>query len=114
MKKSTIDSLPKLKKKHPTLYAEIKEKFVSSNKRLSNFDVDYFLYDTKTHEFSLTLSSGIADELEVFDCNGEMIDDEVSIDNVSFDRTISKDDFFDVESPFVKEMLDEDDHESDF
>lgn len=114
MKKVTIDSLPKLKKKYPALYTEIKEKFSSNGKKLSNFEVDYFHYDGKKHTFFLTLSSGISEDLEIFDANGEMIDDEVSIHNASFDRTVSKEDFFDSDNNFVREMLDENDHDIEY
>lgn len=112
MKKS-IDTLSKLKKKYPSLYNEIKEHFVDHKKKLSNFELDYFVFKEKTNEFMLSLSSGIADELEIFDMSGEMIDEEVSVNKASFDRSFSKEDMFDTESPFIKEMLDEDEFNGD-
>lgn len=114
MKTSTINTLSKLKKKHPSLYEEIRDRFHSNGKRLGDFELDYFLYDQKKHEFVITMSSGIAEELEIFDMNGEMIDDEVSVHDASFDRTMSKEDFFDPDSNFMREMLDENENDNDY
>jgi hypothetical protein len=113
MKKGQISTLRDLKRVHSELFDTMKETLEEEGGKLVNFELDYFVYDKRTHTYFITLSCGIGDELQLFDMTGEMIDDEVSVNSASFDRSMSKDDFFDPDSAFMREMLPEDDSEHD-
>lgn len=110
-----VASLRDLKKKHKELYELIKEKLKDESERILDYELDYFVHNKSTNEYFLTLSLGIGEELKLIDISGEMIDDEVSINSISYDRSMSKDDFFDPDSAFIREMMpDEDEHDSDY
>lgn len=81
--KRKIKNLKDLKKKFPLIYKEIKEQFEKFKKKLSYYDLDYFIFNEENNTFYVTLSSGILDETSIFDMGGEILDDELAVHNVS-------------------------------
>lgn len=109
--KRKIKNLDSLKKKYSLVYDEVLEQFSNNNKKLKNFELDYFEYDTDTNIFYLSMSSGVADELIVFDMHGELLDDELSVNSADFNGATS-DDIYSNES---RESYDDDEqHDNDF
>ncbi len=113
MKKDKIDSLKKLKNKYPLVFEEVIEQFEMANKKLKNFELDYFEHDKETDKFYLTLSCGVSSDLIMFDMHGELIEDEIAVDDASFSKDDSKnEDVYDTED--YKEYSDNNDYDSDY
>lgn len=110
-----IETIKDMKKSYPELFKILKEKMKENHAKISHFELDYFVIDKKNHTYYITLSSGIGEDLETFDMNGEILGDEISVNNVSFEQS-SKSDFFDSQSAFIREMLsdEEDDHDVEY
>ena len=89
--KEKIKTIKGLKKKYPSLWEEIVEQFSSSNKKIKNFELDYFEKDVDNNTFYLSMSSGICEELVTFDMGGEILDDEMSINYSSWSKSSSDD-----------------------
>lgn len=112
-KAKSVTTISKLKKVYPNLYTEVKEIFEDANKKLAVFELDYFHLGSN-HEFFLTLSSGVSDDLDIFEMRGEMIDDEISIHTANFDKTVSKEDFFNSDNEFIRDMFHDGDEEDEY
>lgn len=82
----TVKSLDSLKKKFPIIHDELLEQFSNLKKKISNYEFDYLSLDEKTGEFSLSMSCGASNDLEIFDMSGEFLDDEIVVYHVGFEK----------------------------
>lgn len=89
--KEKITTFKTLKRKFPFLIEEIIERFESANKKIKNFELDYFQLDKDENKFYLSMSSGICEELITFDMTGEILDEEIAIYNAAFSGDSSDD-----------------------
>lgn len=99
MSTKTIESLDRVKKEFPIIYKELKEAFKNAGKSIKLYELDYFVYDTATYEYFLSMSSGHIESLATFDMKGEFFEDEISIDIAEFcdNKGSSEEDLYDTE-----------------
>jgi len=93
-----VTSLSKLKKDFPFIYKELKDAFKNAGKTTKLYELDYFVYDERSNEYFISMSSGHAESLATFDMKGEAFEDEVSVDLVEFtDKAANSEDLYDTE-----------------
>lgn len=104
-----ISSLSKLKNEYPEIYSEIEDSFSDNNKKLKNYELDYFEHNQKKDEFCLSMSCGVGEDLEIFDMSGEYIEEEVNVIHSGFSKLEESEDLYD--SDRVDDFFKDDDHD---
>lgn len=109
-----IKSLKDLKKKYPLIHEEIHEQFEKFKKRIKHYELDYFVFNEDNNTFFVSLSSGILDEVSIFDMGGEILDDELAVHNVSISgNSQNNEDIHDLEA-WHRSLYDDDEHDTEF
>lgn len=108
-----ITDFLELKKKYPNIYSELKEIFKKNHYTLKMYDLDYLVINKNTNEFYLSMSSGDTETFHSFYMNGEVLEDEISVSNYSFDSE-DKDSDGEGEYNTYKVSYNEDDPDIDY
>ncbi len=112
MSKVRLHELSEVRDEYNEIYLEIEEAFQDNNKKLKNFELDYFEHNQKNDEFCLSMSRGAGDDLEIFDMSGEYLDDEVCILNATFSKVTDNQDLYDSER-FEMDFYDDEEHDTE-